>query len=426
MSDLTTSWQRYFSPHYLAVKLQENGIVWCLRIGSIKILHGVLLLILFVPLFIPSYILYLMGVRFLPVRYLYAIGHLAAEPDCYLKEGRLGLHPNYVVIMLAPANIVANRCLVEYWRRYIRIVTSPTLCFLLYPLSQQMMLKLDIERYIMDCSKTARIFEINNKWAGKPPLLSLREYDQKRGRQCLQNIGLPEGAWFVCVHCRQPGNRPQDKDHAHCDVDIYTYILAMEAIAIRGGWCVLMGDAIAKPLPPMPKVIYYANLDVKSDWMDVFLCASCRFLLGSNSGLMILPAIFGIPCIKANLIPLSDLPIRDADIGIPKLLWSCSGHRYLTFKEGLDYPLGNAALAYSYTRAGIRIIDNSPDDIRDVTIEMLDRTEGRMTYTPDDESLQRRFKSLLKPGHYGYGASSRIGRDFLRKYISLLPEEGDK
>lgn len=51
---------------------------------------------------------------------------------------------------------------------------------------------------------------------------------------------------------------------------------------------------------------------------------------------------------------------------------------------------------------------------------MLKRSEGRAAYTAHDEELQRRFKALMRPGHYGYGEISRIGREFLRKYEFLL------
>lgn len=54
-------------------------------------------------------------------------------------------------------------------------------------------------------------------------------------------------------------------------------------------------------------------------------------------------------------------------------------------------------------------------------LEMLDRLEGNINYTMEDEILWQRFQSLPSP----YGSScfnSRMGRDFLRKYAGLLPE----
>ncbi|MDP6651393.1 MAG: TIGR04372 family glycosyltransferase [Gammaproteobacteria bacterium] len=61
-----------------------------------------------------------------------------------------------------------------------------------------------------------------------------------------------------------------------------------KAITDAGGWVMRMGDSTMKPLPTMPQVIDYANSDMKSDWMDVFLCAQCRFVIGTSSGLFTL------------------------------------------------------------------------------------------------------------------------------------------
>jgi hypothetical protein len=67
--------------------------------------------------------------------------------------------------------------------------------------------------------------------------------------------------------------------------------------------------------------------------------------------------------------------------------------------------------------------ENTPDDIRDLVLEMLERTAGTVVYTEKDEALQRRFKQMMRPSHYSYGSVARVGRDFLRKYRRLLDDE---
>ncbi len=51
------------------------------------------------------------------------LGHLAAEPDCFIKEGLLGLRPRYRGVILFPRDRVANRCLLDYWRQYLWVFT---------------------------------------------------------------------------------------------------------------------------------------------------------------------------------------------------------------------------------------------------------------------------------------------------------------
>ena len=52
----------------------------------------------------------------------------------------------------------------------------------------------------------------------------------------------------------------------------------------RGAWCLRMGDPSMRPMPRAPRVIDYAHSAIRSDWMDVFLCARCRFFIGNTSG----------------------------------------------------------------------------------------------------------------------------------------------
>jgi len=176
-----------------------------------------------------------------------------------------------------------------------------------------------------------------------------------------------------------------------------------------------------KALTPMEHVIDYAHLSIKSEWMDIFLCASCKFFLGSNPGLSHVANIFGVSTAIANCVRLAGvLPYGPGDIGIPKLIWSDKDSRYLSFKEVLGSSISHFWFDHSFTQAGLQPVENTPEEIRDLAVEMLDKVEGRLSYMLEDELLQERFKSLMNPTHYSYGAMSRVGRDFLRKYAFLL------
>lgn len=405
----------------LTEKIREHGLKWFIKTGATKFFRDIFPKLLSPLLILPSILLRMLGVRFLPIVHLHAIGHLTVEPDCYIKEEVLGLHPSYKAILLAPRHKTINPYLLKYWQCYIRVITSPVLCALLYPLSRQTVLQFDIDQYIMNTHGTAKWHSINAKWAGKPPLLTLKKEDRERGLDCLRRLRIPEGAWFVCIHARESGGRPQDAGHTYRNVDIDTYAGAIEAVVERGGWCIRMGDPSMKPLPPMKNVIDYAHHSFRSDWMDLFLCAEARFFMGCASGLNGLPAVFGVPCALTNMFPITERPPRPNDIMIPKMMWFIKDERYMTFREMLDFHMGFIHRPDSYyIDAGIKVIDNSPEDIRSLVIEMLDLTEGKKIYTPKDELLHKAFDSLYRPGHYSYGANSRIGRDFLHKYNYLL------
>jgi len=131
-----------------------------------------------------------------------------------------------------------------------------------------------------------------------------------------------------------------------------------------------------------------------------------------------------VPVASANAAPFSTvLCLRPGDIGLPKLHWSKTYHRFLTFQEVLGSPMGDFRHTDLFEEAGVRLVENSPEDVRDLAMERLDRIMSKVVYSKEDESLQKRFASLMKPGHYTYGSAARIGRDFLRKYRQLMPGE---
>jgi putative glycosyltransferase (TIGR04372 family) len=180
-----------------------------------------------------------------------------------------------------------------------------------------------------------------------------------------------------------------------------------------------MGHPQMKPLPRMRHVVDYVHTPLRSDWMDVFCLASCRFFLGDTSGPFNASFVFGVPCALANFIAIGHGPYSARDVWIPKRYRSVREDRDLTFPEMFRRPLRSFARTEEYEAAGIAWVNNTPEEIRELTVEMLDRLEGRLSYSPDDERLQQQFQSLvaLEPL---YRTTARVGRDFLQRYAALL------
>lgn len=399
----------------IANSIRYRGFSWFLRRAAFRLFSPPLWLLYWLP----SWFLYLARVRFLDV-FMERIGHLAMEPDCYIKEGILGMRPQYFGVLLA-ARPVANRHFLNYWRKHIRVVTSPIGRTLLSPFLLYKRLRLDISHYAVAIDMTAAYAAVETSWGDRPPLLQLSEADKRRGRACLEKLGMPPDAWFVCLHSREGGYSPHDEMiHSYRNCDIRSYSSAIKAITGKGGWCIRMGDASMSKLPAMEHLIDYAHSDLKHDWMDVFLCASCRFFLGSNSGLSWVSTVFGVPSALTNLVPVSVMPFGKMDIGIPKLHWSQDENRYLSFEEIFCSPVANYRFASQYKDARIQVIENTEEDIRDLIDEMLQILEGSGFYTQEDERLQQRYKEFFKQGHYSFGTRARIGRDFIRKYSYLI------
>ena len=243
---------------------------------------------------------------------------------------------------------------------------------------------------------------------------------EARGRARLAEMGVPQDAWFVAIHAREGGYSPGDETtHAHRNADIASYGLAIQEIRARGGWVVRMGDP---SMTPMEGVVDYALSPLKADWMDLWLCAHSRFLLGTSSGLIMLAAIFQRPCALVNMAPHgSAYGVRPGDISIVKGAVRADG-TVMPLAQVFDSGLSRQRYAYVFEERGVRLQNNSAEEVRDLTVEMLDRLEGRFETTPEDDDLQRRFRALLTPHDYAFGAAARLGRDWLRQNKHLLPE----
>ena len=84
----------------------------------------------------------------------------------------------------------------------------------------------------------------------------------------------------------------------------------------------------------------------------------------------------------------------------------------------------------AYDQRGIDIIDNTPEEITALAVEMDERLNGKWSTTEEDEELQRRFWSIYKVGLQSrYGRDhhrvlrARVGAEFLRQNQAWLLED---
>jgi putative glycosyltransferase (TIGR04372 family) len=252
-------------------------------------------------------------------------------------------------------------------------------------------------------------------------LLSLSEAEMTKGRAYLRELGVPDGAWFVCLHVRESGFKQEQGFNAIESVlsaQIGSYLPAVRAVIERGGWVIRIGDRKMQPLAPMPRAIDYAHSALKSEWMDVFLLGACRFLIGTSSGPAYVPPLFGIPCVLTNWLPTGQRPFNGRDIYIPKLYQAGFPPRQLSFGEMMAPPIGYAPGYVHAEELGLAQVPNTPEEIREVVIEMLDRLDGTLSYTEMDQALQSAFDAVAET-NLCIG-NARAGRAFLRRYRNLL------
>ena len=201
----------------------------------------------------------------------------------------------------------------------------------------------------------------------------------------------------------------------------HDHVPAAEELTRRGYFALRMGAAVNEPLQTEnPMVIDYAT-HFRTDFMDMYLGNQCRFLLITDCGYSNVAQVFRRPIVWTNF-PYLDLVHTwlPNQIFIPKKLWHEEAQRFLTFPEILDSKIGRIARSDEMDQLGITLIENSPEEISAVALEMDDRLKGTWQETEEDEELQRRFRELFDSSELHGQIVSRIGAEFLRQNRDLL------
>lgn len=368
------------------------------------------------------------GLRFFnPNLMITRIGELAQQLDTVVKAQRLGWLPPMHCVLLAPPQRVVNAALLDYWRTSVPVVSDPVLIRSLTPLARHLdfdPLRIAVPGHrVLHKSHAHKLVQRGWEERGHPPLLQLTEAHRQEGWRRIRALGPKDGEWFACLHVREAGylhEERNDPDHPHRmrNADVSSYLPAVRAIVERGGWVVRVGDPSMTPLPEMERVVDYALSDIRSDRMDVFLCASCRFFLGTSSGPAIAAMVFGVPTVMSNMTPMSHTASAAQDIFLPKLLRDRRDGRLLTMAESLRPPFRDLLRGDRLRALGFDVVDNTVEDLADAVVEMMDRLDGRSVYDAEDDDLQAALVALY--ASTDNIIQGRMARGFLRRNRRLM------
>ena len=371
-----------------------------------------------------------LGMRVLGQSWLLAIGHIA-HIDIYIKQKILSGHASQRTIMPMPRIAkVPNMTLLKCWNKHIEIRPSGWRSGLSQ--KEDEILLDDFWSLRLGPGDT-RMFshagaEVQSRWEqrGYGPLLELPRDLEERGWSALGSLGLPAGQWFVCLHVREAGFHKtwHEKHPGIRNADILTYLKAVQRIIDSGGWVIRVGDPTMVKLPPQKRVIDYAHAEIKSEELDVFLCAKARFFIGTNSGLGLVPPIFGVPCAMTNWAPIALPQWYGRDRFIPKTIYSEKLGRALSLSELFSSSAAWQQFQSHFDNARLEVRDNTEDEIDELIAELLEETAGQDCLTPEDKLLVQGYNHLAVKNKSYVGA--RLGRACLRRHadeLSMLAAE---
>lgn len=400
------------------------------RKGGITIVLQKLSNLMFLLLAVPLVILIRLLSIFVIIRFgsfnSSRIGHFSSNTEIYLckRDRGIGLVCGKTVYdIFYHEKPVCNYQLKKMWDRVLPVFPFTRLAHSMLRFNHYLPggNKYDIPKYNFGADKS-------NSFLGTQPHLSFSKKEEKFGREQLSKLGIPNEAPFICFHARDAvyldSLFPSANWHYHDyrDCSIKNYIPAAEGLTKKGYFMVRMGAKVKEPLVTTnPMIIDYA-VKYRTDFLDIYLSAKCFAFIGCGAGIDSVAEIFRRPVAFVNASPFALLFDWNPMIHlvIPKMIWMKEENRYMKFGEILKTGAGNFIFTEQYEKAGLELIESTPEEITDLAMEMEKRLKGTWDETEEDSQLQSRFRSILELNGVKSNAVTRIGADFLRKNKELL------
>jgi hypothetical protein len=185
--------------------------------------------------------------------------------------------------------------------------------------------------------------------------------------------------------------------HNHRDTDIQDYVAAAEALANMGYPVFRMGAIVAKPLiTSHPLIFDYATNGMRTEFLDMYLGAHCKFCISTGTGWDSVPQIFRRPTMYVNLTPmiLKDCIVRDLMI-YPKILMDRNTGLELTLNQIFSKDLQENQFPENFIKAEVLIRDLNSEELVEAVTEMVARVEGTFVENSAQKQMQTKINRIL-------------------------------
>ena len=352
------------------------------------------------------------------------IGHFAANTELYLcgRDAGINLPERHHVDLFHMVKPISNPQLATMWKRVLRVWPI----WLLAPIRRVNRLIPGWEIHEVD---NTLAWDIHSHLDKFPPHLEFTPEEEAKGEVGLHAMGIPPNTPFVCLIVRDSAYLDTHLQgnwsyHDYRDTDIQNYVLAAEELAERGYYVIRMGAKVHEAMRTThTMIIDYAANGMRSDFMDIYLGAKCAFCISTGTGWDEIPEMTRRPIVYVNYPILGRLHVsRSNFLSIVMKYALQDSQKILTSQEIFSLGVGFSGDGRVFESKGVQRIENTPEEIRDVVIEMSERLNGSWQSHEDDEILQNIFwekfpvdaKDPLLGLHLHGEICGRLGAAFLR------------
>ncbi|HLB41770.1 MAG TPA: TIGR04372 family glycosyltransferase [Gammaproteobacteria bacterium] len=342
-----------------------------------------------------------MRIRFIPLSCL-TIGHYSLSIEvllCKIDQDRDNKRKEIIIYLQKPKSEVCNLQLYKMWKRVLSIPPD-VLYFVLIHVELYLEHWFGIHQYKMILGQAS-----HDRWdvleTSKQHLHFTKE-ELLQGENILVNMGIPKNLKYICLLVRDEAyylnNATYSKMSAYKNSDIATYKKAALFLANNGYYVIRMGKFVKKSFDVKhDKIIDYANSAFRSDFMDIYLSSHCYFFMSTLCGLDGVAHAFRRPILATNVTPIGYF-----DLGYPvkvflsKKIINSRGD-VLTFEKQNEIfnVVSNELFNKMLNDYALTLIDNTEDEILEVTKEMVLRMQEKWCDTGSSLEVQKRFWSIM-------------------------------
>ena len=361
------------------------------------------------------------------------IGHFVINTELSLlkiKENRKDSKGKTLDIGCVNSVLSVNSALEKMWKREFTFKTGEW-GWLINDISK----RVKSENFYQESTEKDREGRLLNF----PPNLYFTNEEEASGEEFLKNNGIINPEKIVCLNVRDSAFLSQSKSfnwsksrdwsyHDYRDSEISTYSAMAETLAETGYTMFRMGATVKEPLVSKhPRVIDYATNGMRTEFLDIYLGAKCKFCISTGSGWDSIPAIFRRPLIFVNQVPLfapSDLVMQI--IIFPKIFCDGKTHSVLKLKDLIDRDATQLLRTQEYINAGVELRDLTSDELVEAVTEMVQRVEGTFVETQEQKQMQAKLKHILsthpklQPSPNYFPIRAQFASCFLSRYPNFL------
>lgn len=342
-------------------------------------------------------------------------GHLALEPEIFLGEreilarenGQRRLPIRIQWWSFGPTSRQTNRYLASKWKKVVRALPSWWIDALHTVGESMQLLRLDEPKMSIRGSR--------NSLDQTEVHLRLTKAELSRGSEELRGLGVDPERPYVCLVVRDRGHyaslgEKESDGYSFLNFDIATFERAALSLVERGYQVVRMGAGSEKPFGMnLPGIVDYANSPNRSEFLDVFIAATCSFAVSTQTGPDAVCLTFRRPVCYIDVTRFSQFFFGTKLVWWnPAELWQ--GEKRLTLNKLLNSEIFWIKDPNDFIKYGVHQARSDAGKIHQLVAGFTDSFENGLKQSSSENAVTQSVQQLIedRTGSRGHEQFGRI------------------